>query len=42
MDYMAPSMNFPGIPEYLCGYNLLKAHAEVYHMYKTKFATQKG
>lgn len=41
-DYMAPSYNFPGIPSYLCGHNLLKAHAKVYHMYKNKFNHQNG
>ena len=33
-DQMAPAINYPGIPNYLCAHNLLKAHAEVYHMYK--------
>lgn len=42
MDYMAPSMNFPGIPSYLCGHNILQAHAIVYHMYKDKYSEQKG
>lgn len=42
MDYMAPALDFPGIPSYLCGHNLLKAHAKVYHMYKNKFGQQKG
>jgi hypothetical protein len=39
---MAPALDFPGIPSYLCGHNLLKAHAKVYHMYKNKFGQQKG
>lgn len=43
MDYMAPALDYPGIPSYLCGHNLLKAHAKVYHMYKSSmFAHQKG
>jgi beta-glucosidase/6-phospho-beta-glucosidase/beta-galactosidase len=41
-DYMAPAINYPGIPNYLCGHNLLKAHAKVYHMYKNKFQHQNG
>lgn len=43
VDYMAPAFNFPGIPGYLCGHNVLKAHAEIYHMYQTEFKpTQNG
>ena len=41
-DFMAPAINYPGIPNYLCGHNLLKAHAKVYHMYKNKFHHQNG
>ncbi|XP_037936568.1 lactase-phlorizin hydrolase-like [Teleopsis dalmanni] len=43
VDYMAPSLNYPGIPSYLCAHNLLKAHAEVVHMYRDNYKnSQKG
>lgn len=41
-DYMAPAINYPGIPSYLCGHNLLKAHAKVYHVYKNQYKHQNG
>lgn len=39
----APGLNESGIADYICGHNVLKAHAEAYHMYDKDFrAKQKG
>ncbi|XP_043470026.1 myrosinase 1-like [Leptopilina heterotoma] len=36
-SYFAPGMNLPGVANYICGHNMLKAHANVYHMYHEEF-----
>ncbi|XP_075140642.1 lactase/phlorizin hydrolase [Leptodactylus fuscus] len=39
----APGLRSPGIGVYVAGHNLIKAHAEVWHMYNDKYrATQGG
>jgi beta-glucosidase/6-phospho-beta-glucosidase/beta-galactosidase len=39
----APAIESPGVGEYLCGHNLLLAHAAAYHLYKEKyFEKQQG
>lgn len=39
----APALNASGIGDYQCAYNVLKAHASVYHLYDQKFRpSQKG
>ncbi|XP_025830274.1 myrosinase 1-like isoform X1 [Agrilus planipennis] len=37
---MAPALQMPGIADYLCGHNLLKAHAAVYHLYNTTYKSK--
>lgn len=38
----APLVSSSGVGEYLCGHNLLQAHAAVYHLYKEKYWFQDG
>lgn len=35
--YRAPALNRHGIAEYLCTHNLLKAHANVYHLFDKEY-----
>ncbi|XP_018320187.1 myrosinase 1-like [Agrilus planipennis] len=34
---LAPALGMSGIADYLCGHNLLKAHAAAYHLYNTTY-----
>lgn len=36
-DQHAPGINLHGVGEYLCGHNILKAHAAAYHLYKDSY-----
>lgn len=36
-DRHAPAINAHGIGEYLCGHNVLKAHAVAYHLYRDQY-----
>lgn len=36
-DVQAPAINAHGVGEYLCGHNVLKAHALVYHLYRRTY-----
>lgn len=36
-DHHAPAVNLNGIGEYLCVHNALKAHAMVFHLYKSQY-----
>ncbi|XP_051172504.1 myrosinase 1-like [Leptopilina boulardi] len=41
-SYLAPGMNLPGVANYICGHNMLKAHAKVYHLYKEEFYNEQN
>ncbi|XP_057652520.1 myrosinase 1-like [Diorhabda carinulata] len=38
----APGVNMPGVGEYKCMHNLLKAHAAAYHVYQDEFKTDQN
>ncbi|KAF2897348.1 hypothetical protein ILUMI_08827 [Ignelater luminosus] len=38
----APGYNSSGIGDYLCGHNLIKAHAKVYHLYDKEFRSKQN
>lgn len=38
----APMIKSPGMGEYLCAHNILKAHANVWHMYQLQFKNQQN
>ncbi|CAG4979423.1 unnamed protein product [Parnassius apollo] len=40
--YRAPALNRHGIAEYLCTHNLLKAHANVYHLFDSNYRSIAG
>jgi hypothetical protein len=37
---MAPSINTPGIGDYLTAHTVIIAHANIYHMYEREFKQQ--
>lgn len=40
--YRAPLLNRHGIAEYLCAHNVLKAHANVYHLFDKQYRSNNG
>lgn len=38
----APGKKIPGIGEYICGHNMLKAHARAYHIYQDEFKSKQN
>jgi len=39
---MAPSINAPGIGDYLTAHTVIHAHARIYHLYDREFREQQG
>lgn len=39
---MAPSINTPGIGDYLTAHTVIHAHAKAYHVYKNEFREEQG
>lgn len=37
-EMQPPLINCPGICDYICGHNTLKAHSQVYRLYKSRYA----
>jgi hypothetical protein len=39
---MAPSINTPGIGDYLAAHTVIHAHARIYHLYDQEFRAEQG
>jgi len=39
---MAPSINTPGIGDYLTAHTVLHAHAKAFHLYNDEFRAEQG